>query len=47
MIALVQAVNSDLLKGAGEPAPAGRSKVTCYTCHLGDRLPLTAPAPPK
>src|SRR5262245_54792357 len=47
MMALLQAINSDLLKGVGEPASAGSSKVTCYTCHRGERAPLTAPAPPR
>ena len=37
MMALLQAINSDLLKGVGEPASAGTSKVTCYTCHRGER----------
>ncbi len=36
MMALLQVINGDLLKGIGEPAPAGQSKVTCYTCHRRD-----------
>jgi photosynthetic reaction center cytochrome c subunit len=47
MMAAVQAINGDLLKGVGEPAPAGQSKVTCYTCHRGERKPQTAPGPPR
>lgn len=44
MIQMVAAINDDLLKGVGEPAPAGTSKVTCFTCHRGALKPLTAPA---
>jgi hypothetical protein len=47
MIALLQAINGDLLTGIGDPAPAGQPKVTCYTCHRGERRPQTAPAPPR
>jgi hypothetical protein len=47
MMALLQMINGDLLKGIGEPAPAGQSKVTCYTCHRGERAPQTAPGPPR
>ena len=42
MMTLVQTINVDLLKGIGEAAPAGQPKVTCYTCHHGERKPLTA-----
>ena len=44
MLAMVKAINEDLLKGVGEAAPAGQPKVTCYTCHRGDRTPKTAAA---
>jgi hypothetical protein len=47
MMATVQAINGELLKGVGEPAPTGQSKVTCYTCHRGERTPQTAPRPPR
>jgi Photosynthetic reaction centre cytochrome C subunit len=47
MMATVQVINRDLLKGVGEPAPAGQSKVTCYTCHRGERTPLIGPSPPR
>ena len=47
MMTLVQAINTDLLKDIGDPAPAGQLKVTCYTCHRGERKPLTAPTPPR
>jgi hypothetical protein len=47
MMTLLQAVNGDLLRGVGDPAPAGQSKVTCYTCHRGERVPQTAPGPPR
>ncbi|HXT69184.1 MAG TPA: c-type cytochrome [Vicinamibacterales bacterium] len=43
MMRMVTAINDDLLKGVGDPAPAGTQKVTCYTCHRGALKPLTAP----
>lgn len=43
MIKMMMAINSDFLKDVGDPAPAGQSKVTCYTCHRGALKPLTAP----
>ena len=42
MITMLQTINDELLKGVGEPAPAGQPKVTCYTCHRGERTPKTA-----
>lgn len=51
MIAMVNAINTTHLAGVGEPAepPAPGQppapKVTCYTCHRGDTMPLTAPPP--
>jgi hypothetical protein len=45
MLQLVTAINGDLLKGVGDPAPEGTLKVTCFTCHRGALKPLTAPAP--
>lgn len=44
MFQMTNAINDELLKGVGEPAPAGTAKVTCYTCHRGSLKPLTAPA---
>ena len=44
MIQMTTAINNDLLKGVGDPAPAGTSKVSCFTCHRGAIKPLTAPA---
>ena len=44
MIQMTDAINKDLLKGIGDPAPAGAAKVTCFTCHRGAIKPLTAPA---
>jgi len=44
MMAMLRTLNDDLLKGVGAPALAGQSKVTCYTCHRGERTPQTAPA---
>jgi hypothetical protein len=41
MLRMVMAINSEHLKGVGEPAPAGEMKVTCYTCHRGETKPLT------
>ena len=43
MIKMTNAINSDLLKGVGEEAAAGASKVTCFTCHRGAIKPLNAP----
>ena len=45
MMQMTAAINGDLLKGIGEPAPEGTSKVTCFTCHRGALKPLTAPVP--
>lgn len=46
MMTLLQAINGgDLLNGVGEPTVG--SKVTCYTCHRGERTPLTVPNPPR
>jgi hypothetical protein len=42
MMTLLKAVNEDWLKDVGEARPAGQSKVSCYTCHRGERKPLTA-----
>jgi hypothetical protein len=47
MMAAVQVINRDLLNGVGGPVPAGQSKVTCYTCHRGERTPQTAPRQPR
>jgi photosynthetic reaction center cytochrome c subunit len=44
MMTLLQ-TNDELLKTVGEAAAAGQSKVTCYTCHRGERTPRTAPSP--
>lgn len=43
MIQMTMVINNDMLKGVGEPAAAGVSKVTCFTCHRGAIKPLTAP----
>src|SRR5579872_1867547 len=42
MMGMLQTINHDLLKGVGT---AGRTKVTCYTCHRGERTPQTAATP--
>lgn len=43
MLTMSMAINDQFLKDVGTPAPAGQSKVTCYTCHRGAEKPLTAP----
>ena len=43
MLKMTMAINNDLLKDVGEPAPDGAAKVTCFTCHRGAIKPLTAP----
>jgi len=43
MLQMTAAINKDLLKDIGEPAAAGASKVTCFTCHRGAIKPLNAP----
>ena len=42
MMLMLQAINGDLLKGVGTEPAAGQSKVTCYTCHRGERVPKTS-----
>jgi hypothetical protein len=41
MMKMVAAINDDLLKGVGDAAAAGAPRVTCYTCHRGDKRPLS------
>jgi len=43
MFQMTASINKDLLKDIGEPAAAGASKVTCFTCHRGAIKPLNAP----
>ena len=43
MLKMMLAINNDFLKDVGEPAAEGSYKVTCYTCHRGQRKPLNAP----
>jgi hypothetical protein len=33
--------NNETLKDVGDPAPAGELKVTCYTCHRGEKEPVS------
>ena len=47
MILMLRSINGPLLEGVGTPPAAGASKVTCFTCHRGDKKPLTAPPPVK
>ncbi len=44
MLQMTMALNKDLAS-VGEPAAAGASKVTCFTCHRGQLKPATAPPP--
>ena len=44
MLQMTMALNKELAS-IGEPAAAGASKVTCFTCHRGALKPLTAPPP--
>jgi photosynthetic reaction center cytochrome c subunit len=47
MLRMMSAINTEYLKDVGEPAPAGKTKVTCYSCHRGEKQPLTErPAQP-
>jgi photosynthetic reaction center cytochrome c subunit len=46
MLRMLAAINDDYLKDVGEPSAAGKTKVTCYSCHRGEEHPLTErPAP--
>jgi len=45
MMRAAATINEDLLKGVGAPAPDGKAKVTCFTCHRGERTPQTARPP--
>jgi hypothetical protein len=50
MIGMLKEINGALFPGddidivftASSTPPAGKHYVTCYTCHRGDHLPLTA-----
>lgn len=43
MMRMVQAINGPLLAGVGTPDPGRAARVTCFTCHRGQKTPLTAP----
>lgn len=43
MLRMVQEINDKHLKDVGEHASPGEMKVTCYTCHRGETMPLTRP----
>ena len=51
MLTMVMDINTKHLAGIGEPvAPAAPGeppalKVTCFTCHRGETMPLSAPPP--
>jgi Photosynthetic reaction centre cytochrome C subunit len=45
MMRIVRIINDDLLRGVGEAPAAGEPRVTCYTCHRGDRRPLNKRPP--
>lgn len=42
MMKMVKVINDDLLKDVGGPAAPGDPKVTCFTCHRENKLPLRA-----
>ena len=39
MMSMLQVINTDLLKGIGDARPPDQPKVSCYTCHRGERKP--------
>jgi hypothetical protein len=39
MMKMLEVINGDSLKGIGDPAR--QPKVTCYTCHRGEKTPAT------
>lgn len=43
MMRMVTDINERHLKDIGEHAVPGEAKVTCYTCHRGETMPLTRP----
>ena len=45
MMRMAATINGDLLKGVGTPPADGKAKVTCYTCHRGERTPQTTRPP--
>jgi hypothetical protein len=50
MLRMQQAINREHLKDVGDPAAAAKIRVTCYTCHRGEKRPLTErpePAPSR
>ena len=42
MMKMVEALNPQVA-AINEPAPEGKPKITCFTCHRGALKPLTAP----
>jgi hypothetical protein len=42
MIKMTMAINADYLKDVGDAATP--EKVTCFTCHNGQKTPITTPA---
>lgn len=49
MLRMMSDINFTYLADIPEPRPAGTNAVTCYTCHRGEKKPITAapPQPPK
>jgi predicted trehalose synthase len=41
MIRMLSAINNVYLENVGDPPAAGSPKVTCYSCHRGEKRPLT------
>lgn len=47
MLRMVFAINNDHLKGVGEHATSKQPRVTCYTCHRGEKEPRANPPDTK
>jgi Photosynthetic reaction centre cytochrome C subunit len=45
MIGMLASINEQLAK-VGDPALEGTDKATCFSCHRGEKKPLTAPPAP-
>jgi len=41
MLRMLLAINDQWLAGVGDAPPPGTRKVTCFTCHRGERKPQT------
>jgi thioredoxin reductase len=45
MLQMMSDINLKYLPDIPEPRPAGTNVVTCYTCHRGEKKPLTTKPP--